>query len=306
MTPARGTTARIDPQALMRIRNLQLRARRVVEGFYQGLHRSPYHGFSVEFSQYRPYSAGDDPRTLDWKLYARSDRYHIKQFEDETSRRCYLVIDQSRSMQYSTLAYDKAEYARTLAATLAYFLISQRDSVGLLAFGAEATEFLPAKHRPGHFRRLLALLERDFSSPGTNLEKPLEKIVATIQRRGLVILISDLLVPVDSLKRQLTHLVGRGHEVFILRVLDPGECTLELDQPSVLVDLESGAEMFVDPANARDSYRRGFLAHAQQILESCKPLGVHCMTMTTDQPLESALFELLRQSALRGSGRGRR
>lgn len=134
--------ASADPMSLMRIKHLQLRAKAVVEGFYNGLHRSPYHGYSVEFSEYRPYVVGDDLRALDWKLFARSDRYYIKKFEDETTRRCYLVVDQSRSMGFGSLEYTKVEYARTLAATLAYFLSTQRDSVGLMTFDETIGDFL--------------------------------------------------------------------------------------------------------------------------------------------------------------------
>ena len=137
----------ISPQALMAIKNLEMRARVVVEGFWNGLHRSPYHGFSVEFTEYRQYTPGDDPRYLDWRLYARSDRYYIKKFEDETNLRCHLLVDGSRSMAYGSLAWTKAEYAATLAATLAYFLHQQGDAIGLLTFDETIRDYLPARHR---------------------------------------------------------------------------------------------------------------------------------------------------------------
>src|SRR5579872_3375807 len=140
----------IDPAALMRIKSLQLRAKVVVDGFLSGMHKSPVHGFSVEFTEYRQYTPGDDLRYLDWRLYARSDRYYIKRFEDETNLRCYLLVDLSRSMGYHSLAYDKAEYAKTVAATIAYFLTLQRDAVGLVAFDQAIRDYLPARHRPGH------------------------------------------------------------------------------------------------------------------------------------------------------------
>ena len=144
----------------MAIRNLELRARVVVEGFWSGLHRSPYHGFSVEFTEYRPYSQGEDTRYLDWRLYARSDRFYLKKFEDETNLRCHLLVDHSRSMSYRSLAYSKSDYARTFAATLAWFLHQQGDAVGLLTFGETIHDFLPARHRAGHLRRLMLQLER--------------------------------------------------------------------------------------------------------------------------------------------------
>src|SRR5215468_7947076 len=159
--PARPGAEMIDPHTLMRIKSLQIRARVAVEGFIKGIHRSPYHGFSVEFSEYREYSPGDDPRYLDWRLYARSDRYYVKRFEDETNLRCHLVVDTSRSMGYGTIGYTKIEYARTAAATIAYFLATQRDAVGLVTFEDRITEYLPARYRPGHLRRILSILERE-------------------------------------------------------------------------------------------------------------------------------------------------
>ena len=298
------TAVRIDPVALMSIRDLQLRAKHVVEGFYNGLHRSPYHGFSVEFSQYRPYTTGDDLRNLDWKLYARSDRFHIKQFEDETSRRCYLIVDQSQSMHYGSLPHDKAEYARTVAATLAYFLTQQRDSVGLLTFGNEVMDFLPARHRPGHFRRLLMMLEQSAKGSSTDLIKPLEQIAGMVRRRGLVILLSDLLAPIESLQRHLAHLRGRGHEVLMLQILDPAEFDLPIDEPTMLQDAESGAEVYVDPAVAKPEYKKRFQQHHLAVKQACESLGVLYTVLRTDQPIENALFELISTSAYRGSGRG--
>src|SRR4051812_10104060 len=153
--PTLSAAKLIDPKALMSIRNLELRARAVVEGFWSGLHRSPYHGFSVEFTEYRQYTRGDDPRYVDWKVYARSDRFFIKKFEDETNLRCFLVVDQSRSMTYGTGGLPKAHFAATLAATLAYFLHQQGDAVGLLSFDESVREYLPARHRAGHLRHLM-------------------------------------------------------------------------------------------------------------------------------------------------------
>src|SRR3954451_5082994 len=149
-----ASTSFLDPAALMAIRNLELRARTVVEGFWHGIHRSPYHGFSVEFTEYRPYTPGDDLRYLDWRLLARTDRYFIKKYEDETNLRCHLLSDQSRSMEFGTRGYTKSVYASTLAATFAYFLHLQGDAVGLLTFDEKVREYLPARHRPGHLRHL--------------------------------------------------------------------------------------------------------------------------------------------------------
>src|SRR5215467_14328033 len=174
----------IDPHTLMSIKDLELRARVVVQGFWNGLHRSPYHGFSVEFTEYRQYSPGDDPRYLDWRLYARSDRYYIKKFEDETNLRCYLLVDNSRSMGYGSLPYTKAQYANTLAATLAYFLYLQGDAVGLLTFDEHIREYLPARNRTGHLRHLMLALEKPAGGSVTDLSAPLKRIAEMMAKRG--------------------------------------------------------------------------------------------------------------------------
>src|SRR5687768_10115342 len=169
MAATATSTSFIDPAALMAIRNLELRARTVVEGFWHGLHRSPYHGFSVEFTEYRPYTPGDDPRYLDWKLVGRTDRYFIKKFEDETNLRCQLLIDGSRSMTFGSRGYTKADYAHTFAATLAHFLHHQGDAVGLLTFDETVREYLPPRHRPGHLRQLMLALEKPAGGQATDL-----------------------------------------------------------------------------------------------------------------------------------------
>src|SRR6476646_3608454 len=162
----------VDPQTLMSIKNLEMRARVVVEGFWNGIHRSPYHGFSVEFTEYRQYSPGDDPRYLDWRLFARSDRFYIKKFEDETNLRCHLLVDNSRSMTYGSVGYTKAQYANTAAATLAYFLYLQGDGVGLLTFDEQIRDYLPSRHRKGHLRHLMLSLEKPAGGTETNLSPP--------------------------------------------------------------------------------------------------------------------------------------
>src|SRR5205809_1141849 len=205
----------IDPKALMAVRNLELRARVVVEGFWNGLHRSPYHGFSVEFTEYRQYSPGDDPRYLDWRLFARSDRYYLKKFEDETNLRCYLLVDNSRSMTFGSLNYTKAQYANTLAATLAYFLSLQGDAVGLLTFDESIREYLPARHRPGHLRHLMLALEKPSVGSSTDLTAPLKRIVEIVRKRGLLVLISDLFAPISALESNLSNLRACGHEVVL-------------------------------------------------------------------------------------------
>lgn len=290
-----GARRWIDLNTLMAIQDLQWRAKTVVDGFQTGLHRSPLHGFSVEFSEYRPFSAGDDPRSIDWKLYARSDRYYIKKFEDETNRRCYLVVDQSRSMGYSSIGYSKLDYARTLAATVAFHLIRQRDAVGLITFDSEIGEVLTARFRTGQWKRLLGMLERSCSGKSTDVVAPLEQVAALVRHRSLVVIVSDLLVAPEQLQTPLAFLRARRHEVVVLRVLDPREIDFQSSKPILMRDAETGVERYVDPATARETYQRRFREHEDRLRAIVEPLGVSLVSLRTDLPLELALHEFLAQ-----------
>lgn len=290
----------LDPTALMKIKSLQLRAKAVADGFQAGIHRSPYHGFSAEFSEYRQYSPGDDPKYLDWRLFARSDRYFIKKFEDETNRRCYLLVDLSKSMQYTSGEYTKADYARTLAATLAYFLANQRDSVGMLLFAEKVLDYHEARFRPGHMGRLLGALDRVTEGTHTDLQSPLSQIARTVNRRGLVVLISDLLADIDSLQDNLGYLKSRGHDILVLRVLDSAELEFPFEEANMVHDLESGRNMYVEPADIRAQYKANFDAHEMNIREACQRLGAGYSRMLTTEPLETGLFDVLRSQMQRG------
>ena len=296
----------LDPAALMRIKNLELRARLVVEGFLSGLHRSPYHGFSVEFTEYRQYTPGDDPRYLDWKLFARSDRFYLKRFEDETNLRCHLLVDLSRSMGYGSLGYTKADYAKTAAATIAYFLALQRDAVGLVTFDAAIQEFLPVRYRPGHTHRLMVALERSPSGTSTDLIAPLEQIARTSRKRGMVMLLSDLCAPREALETHLGYLRSQGHEVAVMRVLDPAEIEFPFRDATMFRDVETRREIYIDPELARQRYQEKFNAHATALQEVCHRLGIDLYNLGTDQPLEHALFDLLNTRMRRGGTRSRR
>jgi uncharacterized protein (DUF58 family) len=301
-----GAASFIEPAALMRIKNLELRAKMVVDGFLSGLHKSPYHGFSVEFTEYRQYTPGDDLRYLDWRLLARSDRYYLKRFEDETNLRCYLLVDLSRSMGFGSLSYDKAEYAKTVAATLAYFLSHQRDAVGLVTFDAAIRDFLPARFRPGHLHRLMMCLERAPAGAATDLVSPLEQIAKTARKRGLVVLLSDMLAPVQELEKRLGYLRSQGHEVVILRVLDPAEIDFPFGEEAMFFDLETGRELYVDPRAARQRYQQRFAEHAAGLKGACSRLGIDLYDLPTDRPLDMALFDLLSGRMRRGRQVARR
>jgi uncharacterized protein (DUF58 family) len=302
LTPQRGIAERslIDPKTLMSIRNLELRARTVVEGFWAGLHRSPYHGFSVEFTEYRQYTPGDDPRYLDWRVLARSDRYFLKRFQDETNLRCHLITDQSRSMAYSSLAFTKAEYAATLAATLAYFLHLQGDAVGLLTFDEQVRDYMPPRHRVSHLRQLMIALEKPAAGRATDLTAPLQRVVEIVRKRGLLVLISDFLAPIERLENTLIQLAAGGHEIVVFQILDPAEIAFEFNEPTMFEDAETGRAMMIEPNAARTQYRRKLDEHCAAILKTCHRLGSNYSRLVTNQPLELALFDFLRARAHRG------
>lgn len=291
----------IDPAALMRIRSLELRAKVVVEGLWKGLHRSPYHGFSVEFSEYRAYAQGDDPRYIDWKVLARSDRCFIKKFEDETNLRCQLVVDHSRSMQFGAGAMTKADYAATLAATLALFLMQQGDAVGVTTFGETLQEHIPARNRPGHLRRLMLELEKPAPAGGTSLDMSVRQLSELIRKRGMICLISDLLAPVDALERQFGWLGAMGHDIVLFHVMDRAEIDFQFDDAAHFRDLESGREQFVEPTVAREAYLKRLQSHRDFVRRACDHQGIEYHWTPTDEPLERVLFDFL---AARSSKKG--
>ncbi|MDQ8184042.1 DUF58 domain-containing protein [Pelagicoccus sp. SDUM812002] len=293
----------IDPEALLAIRDLELRARIVVDGLWSGLHRSPYHGFSVEFSEYRQYSPGDDLRYLDWKALARTDREYLKIFEDETNLRCTIALDSSKSMNFASGVYPKTEYAKTLAATLSYFLLQQRDIVGLARFDEDVNNYLPARWRPGHLKRVFALLEQASQGLSTNIEKSLQSIGRLCRKRGLVILISDFLSDPEQWHQSLAHLTAMGHDVRALQVLDPAEVNLDFGKPAYWEDIESGETLYVDPESLKSRYQDRFASRQSRLLEVFRSAGVRHQTITTDQALDQSLLDFVRN--LRGANRSR-
>lgn len=295
--PATGPATRyLDSKALLSIRNLELRARVIVEGFLMGLHRSPYHGFSVEFSEYRQYTPGDDLRFVDWKLYGRSDRYYLKKFEDETNLRCFFLVDMSKSMSYGSEALggkSKADYAVTVAASLGYFLSKQGDATGLLSFDSGIRDFLPARKRPGHLHQLMLMLDKPASGKQTDLKTPLRRIAEVIRKRGLIVLLSDLLAPIETFENELSQLRAFGHEVIVFQVLDPQELDFKFSNSAQFEDMETGATLYVDPEKARGKYLAALGAHQQRLRDLCVSRGIAHHVLRTDEPLETALFRFL-------------
>ncbi len=287
----------------MRIRSLELRARAVVEGFWRGLHRSPFHGFSVEFSEYRQYTQGDDPRYMDWKVLARSDRHFIKKYEDETSLRAHFFVDQSRSMTFGSGPVRKVDYANTLAASLGYFLSKQGDAIGLTTFHERIAEQLPARSRPGHLRRFMSMLHRDCHGAGTGLAEMLRRIPFLCRKRGLIVVVSDFLVPAEEIASGLRSLRAAGHDVVLFRILDPVEVSFAFEKAGHFQDVESGREMFVDPAEAGERYRQRFAAHEKAVRRAARENRIDWVTLTTDRPLEEALWKFLTRRRRQRNGK---
>lgn len=295
----------LDPVALMRIRSLELRARVVVEGLWKGMHRSPYHGFSVEFSEYRPYVRGDDPRHIDWKLAGRTERHYVKKYEDETNLRCQLVVDQSASMAFGSKGVRKSDYAATLAATLALFLMKQGDAVGLTTFAGDIAEHVPARNRPGHLRRLMLELEKPVLAGGTALEASMARLAELLRKKGLICVLSDLLAPIERLERQLAWLGAMGQDVVLFHLMDRAEIDFAFDDPALFRDAETGVERFVHPEVAKAGYLARLKAHCGAVRSSCERAGVEYLWCPTDVPLEVALFEFVSRREAGGAGKPR-
>ena len=283
----------LDPAVVARLGTLELRARTVVEGFISGLHRSPFKGFSVEFAEYRQYIHGDDLSTIDWKVFARSDRYYVKKFEEETNLDCHLMIDVSGSMAYGSRGITKFEYAACLAASLGYLMNRQRDGVGLTAFDDRVVAALPASTRPGHLRHLLITLNRLVLGSRTNVSKPLHQLADSMNRRGMVVLISDLLDEPESIIRGLKHFQYRGSDVIVFQILDPDELEFPFDRATRFEDLETSEEVMAVPGLVRSHYLQQISALIDRYRRELGAAGIDYQLLSTKQPLEIALLAYL-------------
>ncbi len=283
----------LDPAILSRIGNLELIARTVVEGFVSGLHQSPYLGFSVDFAEYRQYMPGDDIRRIDWKVYARSDRFYVKEYEGDTNTNVYLLLDISASMGYKSGCLSKIEYASYLAASLAYFAQRQKDSVGLVTFDENLVDKLPARCRRGHVSTILHILDRVNPTASTEFQKPLLALAETFHRRGIVVLISDLYAPLDDVIRSLRQFRYRGNDMVVFHVLDPQERNFQFSKVFRLEDMETRREVVMVPEEARKDYLEQLSAHSAGIEKECGILGIDYLLLDTARPLDYALYSYL-------------
>ena len=283
----------LDPAVVARLGTLELRARTIVEGFLTGLHRSPFKGFSVEFAEYRQYIPGDDLSTIDWKVYARSDRHYVKKFEEETNLACHIMLDVSGSMGYGSRGLTKFEYGQCLAASLAYLMNRQRDAVGLTAFDEAIVGMLPASARPGHLRAMLITLERLKLGQRTNVSKPMHQLASALSKRGMVVLISDLLDEPERVIQGLKHFQFRGTDVVVFQVLDPHELEFPFERATRFEDMESDAEVMAVPAVVRDHYIASMQALIDRYKRELGGAGIDYHLLTTADPLELALMQYL-------------
>jgi uncharacterized protein (DUF58 family) len=283
----------LDPAVVARLGNLELRARTIVEGFISGLHRSPFKGFSVEFAEYRQYMPGDDVSTIDWKVFARSDRYYIKKFEEETNLNCHVMLDVSASMGYGSRGITKFEYGQCLAASLAYLMNRQRDAAGLTAFDERIVSMLPSSARPGHLHAMLVTLDRLAIGRRTNVSKPMHQLAETLSKRGMVVLISDLLDDPDSVIRGLKHVRFSGTDVIVFHVLDPDELTFPFERSTRFEDLETDDQVLAVPMMVRDHYVKAIGDLIDRYKRDLGGARIDYHLLTTDRPLELALLAYL-------------
>ena len=283
----------LTPDIISRLNNLSLKARFVVEGFIVGLHKSPYHGFSVEFSEHRAYGAGDEIRHIDWKLWGKTDRFFIKQFEEETNLKSYLLVDQSLSMTYKSKKMTKLEYAQILAASLGYLMLKQQDAVGLTLFDDRIRVNIPARSKRSHLNIILSQMQNIIAGPETTIAPVLHKSAEAIKKRGLIILISDLFDDPDKVLSGLQHFRYKGHEVIVFHVLDPQELTLDFTQRTRFRDMESGEEIVTDPWHIQSDYQKSMEQFCDYIKSNCRQKNIDYVQLYTDLPLDIALSEYL-------------
>jgi len=283
----------LRPEVVSRLKNMELVARFIVEGFIAGLHRSPYHGFSVEFAEYRQYSTGESTRNVDWKIYAKTDRHYVKVFEDETNLRATLLLDRSASMDYGSGGLTKLRYGALLAAALSYLMIKQRDAVGLVVFDEKIQIALPHRSVRRHLLQLLGSLDRIEPGTRTSISGALHEMAERIRRRGLMILFSDLLDDPARVMNGLKHFRHRGHEVVVFHILDPSELSLGFRGEVQFVDKETGERLRTRPWFLGAEYRKDVGGWIEELEATCKQNAIDYNLITIDTPFDHALVSYL-------------
>jgi len=285
----------LDPEILASLEGLQLRARRIVEGYVSGVHRSPYHGFSIEFAEHREYVPGDDLRYVDWKVFGRTDKYYLKQYEEETNLVCHLLLDTSESMRYQsgTAAMSKLQYAECAAAALAYLILQQQDSVGLVTFDQEIRALVRPSSNPSHLKQLLQVMEDSVPERKTATGAIFHDLAERFKKRGIVVILSDLFDEVDSMMAGLKHFRHRRHEVILLHVLDPAEMDFPFHRTTLFRGLEQLPDVLTEPRALRKAYLNEFGRFVRRLKKGCRMHQIDYVQMRTDQSLDVALSSYL-------------
>ncbi len=283
----------LDPAVLSRLSGIDLVARTVVDGFLTGLHRSPLFGFSLEFAEYRPYTQGDDPRFIDWNVFSRTDRTYIKRYLGETNTQLTIVFDASGSMGFQSRDVSKIQYARYIAASLAYLSIGQHDAVGLISFDEKLRDYRPPSTRPGHLHSLLHMLEQAEPATGTNLDLPFDHFREHVTKRGLVAVISDFYMDPEKVVKAVRPLAFQGQDLVFFHVLDPAELEPDFNSAVLLEDMETGEMMDVSSDFARREYRTRMQDHIAKMKSETQGAGADYVTLNTSEPLDLALREYL-------------
>ena len=283
----------MNPEVINKIDNLFLRARLVVEGFIIGMHKSPYHGFSVEFSEHRPYGYGDEIKYIDWKLWGKTDRFYIKQFEEETNLKCHLILDKSSSMDFSSTNITKFDYSKSLAAALTYLMIKQQDAIGLTTFDEKIDISITPKSKMSHLNLLLKTMHNAKPGGETNVSLLLHTLAESIQKRGLIILISDLLDNQEDVVKGLRHFRYKGHEVIIFHIIDPKEKDLNYNQNINFIDLENDKNIITDSRLIRKKYNKAFKDFCNYYDLQCSRNKIDYVQISTEDSLDKSLMQYL-------------
>ena len=285
----------LDPRTLAKLKGLHLRARHIVEGYVSGLHRSPYHGFSIEFAEHCEYAPGDDLRYVDWKVFGRTDKFYLKQYEDETNLLCYLVLDVSESMTYRSnpAALSKLEYAQALAASVAWLVLEQQDATGLVTFDSQIRTLLRPASNSSHLKQLIQVMETVIPGKKTTAGPIFHELAERLKKRGVVMILSDFFDNVNSLLAGLKHFHHRRHDVVLLHVLDPAELDFPFQRPTQFQGLEEFPDVMTDPQALRRAYLKELGAFQQALREGCRTMNMDYELMRTDRPLDAALRSFL-------------
>ena len=283
----------LDPLTLAKVRSLELQARLVVEGYLSGMHKSPYHGFSVEFAQHREYVPGDDIKHVDWKVYGRTGRFYLKQYEEETNLSCWLLLDVSESMRYGSGPVSKYDYACMTAAALAYLILQQQDSVGLVTFDSQVRQFLRPSSQRSHLKEIVRLMNRGASAEKTRLATIFHEMAERMNRRAIVVLLSDLFDDPREILAGLKHLRYKRHEVVVFHIMDSAELDFPFQEATLFRGLEQLPELLTDPRALRDGYLEQVNGFISELRRGCRDQNMDYVQLRTDQDLSVALSSYL-------------